>query len=54
MILRRYLKLIIEFCEKENLVDSNVEDLQNKDYPFKIELVPVKFPKPNLLKMVVE
>ena len=54
MILRRYLKLIIEFCKKENLMASHIENLHNKNYPFKIELVPVKFPKPNLLKMVVE
>ncbi len=51
MILRRYLKLIIEFCIQENLMDSSVEDLRNHNYPFNIELVPIYFPKPNLLKM---
>jgi hypothetical protein len=51
MILRRYLKLIIEFCIQENLMDSFVEDLRNHNYPFNIELVPIDFPKPSLLKM---
>jgi len=54
MILRRYLKLIIEFCDKENLMGISVEDLKNQNYPFNIESVPVSFPKPNLLVMTVE
>jgi hypothetical protein len=54
MILRRYLKLILEFCVRENLMDSLIEDLRNKNYPFKIEYVPVSFPKPNLLRMTME
>ena len=53
MILRRYLKLIIEFCDKDNLMDAAVEDLSNQNYPFNIELVPVNYPKPSTLKMVV-
>jgi hypothetical protein len=51
MILRRYLKLIFEFCIQENLMDSFVEDLRNQNYPFNVELAPIDFPKPNLLKM---
>jgi hypothetical protein len=51
MILRRYLKLIIEFCIQENLMDSFIEDLRNQNYPFNVEFVPIDFPKPNLLKM---
>jgi hypothetical protein len=54
MILRRYLKLIIEFCDKENLMDGPIEDLRNQNYPFNIEYVPVSFPKPNLLRMTME
>ena len=54
MILRRYLKLIVEFCIKENLMNSPIENLRNKHYPFNIELVPVSYPKPNLLKMEIE
>ena len=54
MILRRYLKLIIEFCDTRNLMDSPIENLRNQNYPFNIELVPVSFPKPNLLEMTME
>lgn len=54
MILRRYLKLIIEFCDKENLMEKPVEELRDQNYPFKIKFVPVNFPQPNLLKMVIK
>lgn len=53
MILRRYLKLIIEFCYKEDLVDLEIRDLQKQKYPFKIEYVPINFPNPILLKMII-
>ncbi|MDT8334441.1 MAG: HNH endonuclease [Desulfurivibrionaceae bacterium] len=54
MILRRYLKLIIEYCDNQNLMDFPIEELRNKNYPFNIEFVPVNFPKPSQLKMVME
>jgi hypothetical protein len=54
MILRRYLKLIIEYCEKENLMDSHIEELRGQNYPFNIELVPLNFTKPNILQMIME
>ena len=54
MILRRYLKLIIEFCEKENLMESHIDSLRDKSYPFNIELVPLNFPKPNVLRLIIE
>lgn len=54
MILRRYLKLIIEFCEKENLMDSHIDEIRDQNYPFNIELVPLKFPKPNVLRLIIE
>ena len=54
MVLRRYLKLIVEFCVRENLMDFFAEDLRNQDYPFKIEYIPVSFPKPSLLRITME
>lgn len=54
MILRRYLKLINEFCVREDLLDRSIDDMKGHDYPFDIELVPVNFPEPHLLKMTIE
>jgi len=53
MILRRYLKLIIAFCDKENLMDVAIEELSHQNYPFKIEFVPINFPNPNMLIMTI-
>ena len=51
MVLRRYLKLVIQFCIKENLFDSSLEELKRKKYPFKLEYIPIKFPKPSELTL---
>jgi hypothetical protein len=49
MIIRRYLKLIFQYCEANNLLDRRIEDLKDIDLPFKINLLPTNFPKPNVL-----
>jgi hypothetical protein len=35
-------------------IDALIEELRNQNYPFNIELVPINFPRPNLLKMTME
>ena len=47
MIIRRYLKLIFYYCEKNGLLDKKIEDLAEMDLPFRIDLLPMKFPKPS-------
>lgn len=49
MIIRRYLKLTFNYCNKHNLLDHKIEDLKTMELPFKIELLPTEFPKPNEL-----
>jgi len=51
MILRRYLKLIILFCIKNNLMAQNINEINTGDYPFDIESVPIKYPLPRELKL---
>lgn len=53
MILRRYLKLVIQYCINENLMEYNIDDLPNKELPFKLEYIPIKFPKPSELVLVI-
>jgi hypothetical protein len=53
MILRRYLKLVINYCIENNLMECAVEDLKNQNFPFKIEYIPVSYPKPNMLVLIV-
>ena len=49
MVLRRYLKLVIQYCIDENLMEQNINELASKDLPFKLECIPTKFPKPSEL-----
>lgn len=49
MIIRRYLKLTFNYCTIHNLLDLNVDDLKSMELPFRIDLLPTQFPKPNEL-----
>jgi len=51
MIIRRYLKIVFKFCSQNNLLDKVIEEVEGMDWPFKIEYIPTKFPKPNELKL---
>ncbi len=54
MILRRYLKLVINYCIENNLMERSLEELNSHSYPFSIEHIPLKYPKPVGLILVVE
>ena len=54
MILRRYLKLVIIYCIDNDLMEYSISDIKNQKYPFNIEYIPVSYPKPNELVLVVE
>lgn len=51
MVLRRYLKLILKYCIENRLIDSQIDELRQMQLPFKIDLLPTSFPKPNTLKL---
>ncbi len=54
MILRRYLKLTITYCIDNNFLDCLVEELKDQKHPFRIEYIPVNYPKPYELTLVAE
>ncbi len=49
-ILETYLKLVIKYSVENNLMEEKIENLRNLDLPFKIDFIPTKFPKPDLLR----
>lgn len=51
MIIRRYLKLTFQYCEKHQLLDLSVEEIKEMDLPFKTQFIPTKYPNPNTLKL---
>ena len=53
LIIRRYLKLIHNYCETNCLLDKKIDKLTNSNLPFNIKLIPVKFPKPSELLLTI-
>lgn len=49
MIIRRYLKLTFNYCSENELLDKSIDEVKVLELPFKIELLPTSFPKPNEL-----
>lgn len=54
MIIRRYLKLTFNYCNEHGLLDKKIEELKEMELPFRIDLLPTSFPKPNKLTMNIE
>jgi 5-methylcytosine-specific restriction endonuclease McrA len=54
MIIRRYLKLIFNYCSDNGLLDKQIDDLKGMELPFRIDLLPTSFPKPNELILNVD
>lgn len=51
LLLRRYLKLAIEMCYEQNLMDTQLVDAPT--LPFVIEAIPSFYPKPSELRLWV-
>lgn len=54
MIIRRYLKLTFNYCSLNGLLDKKIGELKELELPFRIDLLPTNFPKPNELALNVE
>lgn len=53
MVIRRYLKLTFHYCNDHGLLDRQIQDLKDMELPFKIELLPISYPKPKELALNV-
>jgi len=47
LLLRRYLKLAIRFCERNDLLDCSLQEIPV--LPFRLDLLPTSFPEPQEL-----
>lgn len=54
MIIGRYLKLTFNYCNEMGFIDKPIEDLKGLELPFRVDLLPIKFPMPNELIMIIE
>ena len=51
MVIRRYLKLVYKWCDQNGFLDKKIEELQNLELPFKLDLIPTSFPNPMELSL---
>lgn len=51
MVIRRYLKLIYEYCKDNELLNEKIDDIDTSNLPFRLDLIPVKFSSPSKLKL---
>ena len=54
VIIRRYLKLVYNFCFENDLLDKKIEELVSMKLPFDIRFLPTSFPEPNELMLNIE
>jgi len=45
LLLRRYLKIVIQFCQKNDLMGLPIAEALEFELPFAIKLLPHKYPK---------
>jgi len=48
-ILRNYMKLVMQYCNENNLMEEQVSKIHNLNLPFSIEFIPMEFPNPSEL-----
>ena len=51
LLLRRYLKIVMRYCEENDLLDQNLEDVLKQDLPFDLSILPHNYPPLNELKL---
>ena len=54
LIIRRYLKLTFNYCNENGLLDKKIEELNDIELPFKINLLPTRYPNPNQLTLIIK
>ena len=52
MIIRRYLKLVMIYCEENNLMNLKISEIELEKVPYKVLLIPVKYPTPDKLRLI--
>jgi hypothetical protein len=51
LLLRRYLKLVIQWCERNDFMHRPLGELRGDELPFALQRVPHTFPKPSQLRL---
>ncbi len=54
LILRRYLKLVIDFSIKNEIMELKLTEVDDSKFPFVFSSIPITYPKPNELVLYVQ
>jgi hypothetical protein len=54
MVIRRYLKLVYNYCLQNELLKEPIEEVKIEGAPFKLEHIPTSFPRPGQLILNIE
>jgi len=49
MIIRRYLKLVYNYCSEKNMLNKQIEEIKGMALPFEIRYLPLSYPAPSEL-----
>lgn len=52
MVLRRYLKLVLQQCQELDMMDKAWEEVDDSVFPFKLSEIPTIFPKCSELSLI--
>lgn len=53
LLLRRYLKLVYQFCLAAAVMDYDVEAVDDSGWPFRLRNIPTNYPLPDILRLQV-
>jgi len=51
LLLRRYLKIVMKYCDSNHLLDLKLEDALKQNLPFDLNILPQSFPPLSELKL---
>ncbi len=54
LIIRRYLKLVYNYCAENNLLYRKISELKGLKLPFRIDLIPFDYPDPDELILYIK
>lgn len=54
LILRRYLKVVIDYCSTNKLMDLPLVEVRAMELPFSLKYIPQVYPKPSELRLWVK
>lgn len=53
LVLRRYLKLVYQFCLDKDIMKLPIESVDDSEWPFHLKNIPISYPSPSVLLLTL-